>query len=92
MNGALERRVRLKARSHMSTITVKDGIAISSIGRGDGPVVTLSHGWALSFDMWDGQMVGTPLTGYTVTAWTPREGGPHHWPRTDHRWAVRTHP
>jgi hypothetical protein len=45
-NRALERRLRLKGRIHMCTITVKDGTTICSKDRGNALVVTLSHGWA----------------------------------------------
>ena len=41
----------------MSTITVKDGTTIYYKDWGKGPVVTLSHGWPLNSDMWDGQML-----------------------------------
>ena len=37
----------------MSTITTKDGTTIYDKDWGKGPVVTLSHGWPLSSDMWD---------------------------------------
>ena len=41
----------------MSTITTKDGTEIYYKDWGEGPVVTLSHGWPLSADAWDGQML-----------------------------------
>ena len=41
----------------MSTITTKDGTQIYYKDWGKGPVVTLSHGWPLSSDAWDGQML-----------------------------------
>ena len=40
----------------MGTITTEDGAEIYYKDWGDGPVVTLSHGWPLSADAWDGQM------------------------------------
>ena len=40
----------------MATITTKDGTQIDNKDRGKGPVITLSHGWRLSADAWDGQM------------------------------------
>ena len=43
----------------MSTITTKDGTTIYYKDWGKGPVVTLSHGWPLNSDMWDGQMLTT---------------------------------
>jgi non-heme chloroperoxidase len=41
----------------MSTITTKDGTEIYYKDWGKGPVVTFSHGWPLSSDAWDGQML-----------------------------------
>src|SRR5260370_7288098 len=46
-----------KGEIHMSSITVKDGTRIYYKDWGKGPVVTLSHGWPLSSDAWDGQML-----------------------------------
>jgi pimeloyl-ACP methyl ester carboxylesterase len=39
----------------MSTITAKDGTGIYYQDWGQGPVVTVSHGWPLNADAWDGQ-------------------------------------
>lgn len=41
----------------MSTITVEDGTTIYYKDWGNGPVITFSHGWPLSSDAWDGQML-----------------------------------
>jgi len=41
----------------MSTITVKDGTTIYYKDWGKGPVVTFSHGWPLSSDACDSQML-----------------------------------
>jgi non-heme chloroperoxidase len=41
----------------MTTITGKDGTKIYYKDWGKGPVVTFSHGWPLSADAWDGQML-----------------------------------
>ena len=41
----------------MSTITTEDGTEIYFKDWGEGPAVTLSHGWPLSADAWDGQML-----------------------------------
>ena len=41
----------------MSTITTSDGTEIYYKDWGEGPAVTLSHGWPLSADAWDGQML-----------------------------------
>ena len=52
----------------MSTITVKDGTTIYYKDWGKGPVVTLSHGWPLNADMWDGQMMFLAEHGFLVFA------------------------
>ena len=52
----------------MSTITVKDGTTIYYKDWGKGPVVTLSHGWPLSSDAWDGQMLFLAQHGFRVVA------------------------
>jgi non-heme chloroperoxidase len=41
----------------MSTSTTNDGTEIYYKDWGEGPVVTFSHGWPLSADAWDGQML-----------------------------------
>src|SRR5262249_35844375 len=41
----------------MSTITTRDGTQIYYKDWGKGPVVTFSHGWPLSSDAWDGQLL-----------------------------------
>jgi len=40
-----------------STVVTKDGTEIYYKDWGKGPVVTFSHGWPLSADVWDGQML-----------------------------------
>ena len=52
----------------MSTITVKDGTTIYYKDWGKGPVVTFSHGWPLSSDAWDGQMLFLAENGFRVVA------------------------
>jgi non-heme chloroperoxidase len=59
----------------MSTITAKDGTTIYYKDWGKGPVVTLSHGWPLSADMWDGQMLFLAQHGYRVVAHDRRGHG-----------------
>ena len=39
------------------TITTQDGTELYYKDWGSGPVVTFSHGWPLSADAWDGQML-----------------------------------
>jgi non-heme chloroperoxidase len=59
----------------MSTITVKDGTTIYYKDWGDGPVVTFSHGWPLSSDAWDGQMLFLAQNGFRVVAHDRRGHG-----------------
>ena len=59
----------------MSTITVKDGTTIYYKDWGKGPVVTLSHGWPLNADMWDGQMLFLAQRGFRVVAHDRRGHG-----------------
>jgi non-heme chloroperoxidase len=60
---------------HMSTITTKDGTTIYYKDWGKGPVVTFSHGWPLSSDMWDGQMLFLAQHGFRVVAHDRRGHG-----------------
>src|SRR5436189_4291678 len=59
----------------MSTITVKDGTTIYYKDWGKGPVVTFSHGWPLSSDAWDGQMLFLVQKGFRVVAHDRRGPG-----------------
>jgi len=59
----------------MSTITVKDGTTIYYKDWGEGPVVTFSHGWPLSSDAWDGQMLFLAQHGFRVVAHDRRGHG-----------------
>src|SRR6266481_8493756 len=59
----------------MSTITVKDGTTIFYKDWGSGPVVTFSHGWPLSSDAWDGQMLFLAENGFRVVAHDRRGHG-----------------
>ena len=59
----------------MSTITTKDGTTIYYKDWGTGPAVTLSHGWPLNSDMWDGQMQFLAQHGYRVVAHDRRGHG-----------------
>src|SRR6185436_1808697 len=61
--------------THMSTITVKDGTTIYYKDWGKGPVVTFSHGWPLSADAWDGQMLFLAQHGFRVVAHDRRGHG-----------------
>jgi non-heme chloroperoxidase len=59
----------------MSTITTKDGTEIYYKDWGKGPVVTFSHGWPLSSDAWDGQMLFLVQNGFRVVAHDRRGHG-----------------
>jgi len=59
----------------MSTITTKDGTTIYYKDWGNGPVVTFSHGWPLSSDMWDGQMLFLTQHGFRCVAHDRRGHG-----------------
>ena len=59
----------------MSTITTKDGTTIYYKDWGKGPVVTFSHGWPLSSDAWDGQMLFLAQNGFRAVAHDRRGHG-----------------
>jgi non-heme chloroperoxidase len=59
----------------MSTVTAKDGTELYYKDWGEGPVVTFSHGWPLSSDAWDGQMLFLAQNGYRVVAHDRRGHG-----------------
>src|SRR6476659_1603728 len=59
----------------MSYITAKDGTEIYYKDWGQGPVVTFSHGWPLSSDAWDGQMLLLAQNGFRVVAHDRRDHG-----------------
>jgi non-heme chloroperoxidase len=65
----------MKGETHMSTITTKDGTTIYYKDWGKGPVVTFSHGWPLSSDAWDGQMLFLVQHGFRVVAHDRRGHG-----------------
>src|SRR3954464_15464409 len=59
----------------MSTITTRDGTQIYYKDWGKGPVITFSHGWPLSSDAWDGQMLFLSQCGFRVIAHDRRGHG-----------------
>ena len=59
----------------MSTITTKDGTEIYYKDWGAGPTITFSHGWPLSSDAWDGQMMFIAQHGYRCIAHDRRGHG-----------------
>jgi non-heme chloroperoxidase len=58
-----------------STIVTKDETEIYYKDWGKGPVVTFSHGWPLSADAWDGQMLFLVQNGFRVVAHDRRGHG-----------------
>jgi non-heme chloroperoxidase len=59
----------------MSTITTKDGTQIYYKDWGKGRPVTFSHGWPLTADAWDAQMLYLGQQGYRVIAHDRRGHG-----------------
>jgi non-heme chloroperoxidase len=65
----------------MATITTKDGTQIYYKDWGTGQPIVFSHGWPLSADDWDGQMLHFGQLGYRVIAHDRRGHG-----RSDQTW------
>jgi non-heme chloroperoxidase len=65
----------------MPTVTTKDGTRIFYKDWGKGQPVVFCHGWPLSADAWDGQMVFLGQQGYRVVAHDRRSHG-----RSDQTW------
>jgi len=65
----------------MGTIKTKDGIEIFYKDWGKGQPIVFSHGWPLSADDWDGQMLYFGRQGYRVIAHDRRGHG-----RSDQTW------
>ena len=65
----------------MSFVTAKDGTNIFYRDIGSGPVVAFSHGWPLSSDDWERQIVFLGMNGYRVVAHDRRGHG-----RSDATW------
>ena len=59
----------------MSTITTKDGTQIYYKDWGTGPPVVFSHGWPLSSDSWEAQMMFLASNGYRCIAHDRRGHG-----------------
>jgi len=59
----------------MSTITTKDGTQIYYKDWGSGPAVVLSHGWPLSADAWEDQMLFLGARGFRCIAHDRRGHG-----------------
>ncbi len=67
----------LKGQINGSYITTPDGVQLyfKDWGPKDGPVVTFSHGWPLSSDSWESQMLFLAEKGYRVVAHDRRGHG-----------------
>src|SRR5947209_15182237 len=59
----------------MNTITTKDGVEIFYKDWGEGQPIVFSHGWPLSADDWDAQMMFFVTRGYRVIAHDRRGHG-----------------
>jgi non-heme chloroperoxidase len=66
---------RTQRRQSMSTITTKDGTQIYYKDWGSGQPVVFSHGWPLSGDAWEDQMLFLGQRGYRVIAHDRRGHG-----------------
>ena len=73
--GALAPRKQFKGGIEMNGITTKDGVSIFYKDWGTGPTVAFSHGWPLSADAWDAQMLFLGQQGYRVVAHDRRGHG-----------------
>ena len=68
-------RNQTQERHHVSTITTKDGVEIFYKDWGKGQPIVFSHGWPLSADDWDTQMLFFLNHGYRVIAHDRRGHG-----------------
>jgi len=59
----------------MSTIRTKDGTELYYKDWGEGPAVVFSHGWPLSSDAWDGQLLFLAQNGFRAVAHDRRGHG-----------------
>ena len=69
----------------MTTITTKDGTHIFYKDWGKGQPIVFSHGWPLSADAWDNQMLFFGQQGFRVVAHDRRSHG-----RSDQTWDGNT--
>jgi non-heme chloroperoxidase len=67
--------ISIEGENLMSTITVKDGTTIYYKDWGKGQPIVFSHGWPLTADDWDGQMLFFGRRGYRVIAHDRRGHG-----------------
>jgi non-heme chloroperoxidase len=74
LGGALTRNPTRRDKT-MSTIATDDGTQISYKDGGEGQPVLFSHGWPLSSDAWESQMVFLAQNGYRTIAHERRGHG-----------------
>jgi len=67
--------LRTQGTRIMATFTTKDGTELYYKDWGSGPVVVLCHGWPLSSDSWESQMLHLASNGYRVIAHDRRGHG-----------------
>jgi len=65
----------MKTNTGSNTLTTKDGVQIFYKDWGHGQPIVFSHGWPLSSDDWDGQMLYFLARGYRVIAHDRRGHG-----------------
>jgi non-heme chloroperoxidase len=70
----------------MSTMATKDGTQIYYKDWGTGQPVVFSHGWPLSADSWEAQMVFLASSGYRCIAHDRRGHGRSSQPWAATRW------
>jgi non-heme chloroperoxidase len=76
-----EKRLDVLKESDMAFVTTKDGTKIFYKDWGQGQPILFCHGWPLSADAWDAQMVFLGQHGYRVVAHDRRSHG-----RSDQTW------
>ena len=82
----LSSKQRKQGDAQMNTITVKDGSTIFYKDWGKGQPIVFSHGWPLSADDWDPQMLFFLKHGYRVIAHDRRGHGRSTQVRTVTTW------
>jgi pimeloyl-ACP methyl ester carboxylesterase len=71
----LRLKISIEELKHMSTVKTKDGVEIFYKDWGKGQPIVFSHGWPLSADDWDAQMLFFLKHGYRVIAHDRRGHG-----------------
>jgi len=66
---------QIRGEFQMNRITTKDGTSLFYKDWGTGPTIVFSHGWPLSADAWDAQMLFLGQHGYRVVAHDRRGHG-----------------